>query len=50
MTTEREMKIAYLAQQEVVAVLYEIGEPILADRLQRCMTARQQRHYGDGWP
>jgi hypothetical protein len=50
MTTKHEMEIAYAAQQEVIAVLYEIGEPVLADRLKRCMTARQERHYGDGWP
>ena len=37
-------------QQEVIAALCEIGDTDLADRLQRCMTARQQRHYGDGWP
>jgi hypothetical protein len=50
MTTQREMEMAYATQEVVIAVLYEIGDPDLADRLQRCMTARQQRHYGDGWP
>jgi hypothetical protein len=50
MTTSHEMEIAYVAQQEVIAALYEIGEPDLADRLERCMTARRERHYGDGWP
>jgi hypothetical protein len=44
------MEIAYIAQQEVIAALYEIGDPDLAGRLERCMTARQRRHYGDGWP
>ena len=44
------MSLAYAIQQEVITTLQEIDEPDLADRLQRCMTARQQRHYGDGWP
>ena len=30
--------------------LSTFGDTDLADRLHRCMTARQQRHYGDGWP
>jgi hypothetical protein len=50
MTTEREMEMAYTVQQEVIAALYEIGDTDLAVRLERCMAARQQRHYGDGWP
>jgi hypothetical protein len=50
MTTQLEMEIAYIVQQEVIATLYEIGDPDLAGRLERCMTARQQRHYGTGWP
>ena len=50
MTTAREMEMAYIAQHEVIAALYENGNPDLADFLRRCMTARQQRHYGDGWP
>jgi hypothetical protein len=50
MTTAREMEMAYINQQEVIAALDEIGDVDLADRLQRCMNARQQRHYGDGWP
>jgi hypothetical protein len=49
-TTQREMEMAYATQQEVIAALYEIGDTDLADRLERCMTARQQRHYGTGWP
>jgi hypothetical protein len=49
MTTQREMEIAYAAQAEVIATLYEIGDRDLANRLERCMTARQQRHYGNGW-
>ena len=44
------MEMAYADQQQVIAILNEIGDPDLADRLERCMTARQQRHYGDGWP
>ena len=50
MTTEREMEMAYAVQQQVIAALYEMVIADLAARLQRCMTARQQRHYGDGWP
>ena len=50
MTTQHEMETAYLIQQEVIAVLYENGDPDLATRLVRCMTARRERHYGDGWP
>jgi hypothetical protein len=44
------MEMAYTVQQEVIAVVLEIGDHDLAVRLQRCMNARQQRHYGDGWP
>jgi hypothetical protein len=44
------MEMAYAAQQGVIAVLYEIGDPDLAARLEKCMTARRERHYGDGWP
>jgi hypothetical protein len=44
------MEIAYAAQQEVINALRSIGDPDLGDRLERCMTARQQRHYGTGWP
>lgn len=47
MTTAREMELAYTIQQEVIAIL---GNNDLATRLERCMTARQQRHYGSGWP
>jgi hypothetical protein len=50
MTTQREMEMAYAAQQEIIATLYEIDDPDLASRLQRCMTARRDRRYGDGWP
>jgi hypothetical protein len=50
MTTQREMELAYAAQEEIIDTLYEIGDDDLAARLERCMTARQQRHYGDGWP
>src|ERR1700693_4371121 len=50
MTTEREMEMSYIAQQEVVTVLRGIGDHDLAARLQRCMNARRERHYGDGWP
>ena len=44
------MEMAYAAQQEVIATLHEIGDHDLAARLERCMTARLQRHYGSGWP
>jgi hypothetical protein len=40
----------YAEQQEVIAVLRSIGESDLADRLDCCMTARRNRHNGDGWP
>ena len=50
MTTTREMELSYVQQQQVIEILNEIGDPILAQRLQRCMIARQRRHYGDGWP
>jgi hypothetical protein len=50
MTTQREMEITYVAQQEIIVALYEIDDPDLATRLERCMTARCERHYGDGWP
>ena len=44
------MAMAYAAQQQVIAALYLIGEVDLADRLERCMTARRERRGGDGWP
>jgi hypothetical protein len=50
MTTQREMENAYAAQQKIIAALHKIGDPDLAARLERCMTVRQQRHYGSGWP
>jgi hypothetical protein len=50
MTTDRQMTVMYIAQQEVIAVLYVIGEVDLADRFERCMTARRERRGGDGWP
>ncbi len=50
MTTDHQMAMMYVAQQEVIAALYVIGEPNLADRLERCMTARRERRGGDGWP
>jgi len=37
------MEMAYAAQAEVIAALYEIGDPDSVARLERCMTARQQR-------
>ena len=44
------MEMAYVAQQEVITALHEIGDHDLAARLERCMNARRERHYGDGWP
>ena len=50
MTTQHEMEMAYAAQQEVIDALHGIGDHDLANRLTRCMTTRQVRHYGCGWP
>ena len=50
MTTQREMAMAHTAQQQVIAALRLIGEVDLATRLSNCMTARRERHNGDGWP
>jgi hypothetical protein len=50
MTTDHEMAMAYTAQQQVTVALRAIGEVDLADRLERCMTARHERRGGDGWP
>jgi hypothetical protein len=50
MTTDHQMEMAYAAQEEVIVALTEVGEVDLADRLERCMTARHDRRGGDGWP
>src|SRR4051812_9433794 len=50
MTTQHEMELAYAAQQEVIAALCALDDPDLATRLERCLAARRERHYGDGWP
>ena len=50
MTTDRQMEMMYVAQQEVIVALHAISETDLADRLENCMTARRERHHGDGWP
>jgi hypothetical protein len=50
MTTDHQMGMMYLAQQQVIVALTEVGEVDLADRLERCMTARCERRGGDGWP
>jgi hypothetical protein len=50
MTTDHQMATMYAAQQEVIVALAEVGEHDLADRLERCMTARHERRGGDGWP
>jgi hypothetical protein len=44
------MATKYAAQQVVIATLRSIGDPDLADRLERCATARRDRRGGDGWP
>jgi hypothetical protein len=44
------MEMAYIVQQEIIDALRSIGDAHLAVRLERCMTARHDRHYGDGWP
>ena len=50
MTTTLEMEIAYAVQAQVIAILHENGDFDLADRLTRCMRARQERYFGTGWP
>jgi hypothetical protein len=50
MTTDHQMPMMYATQQQVVVALTEIGEVDLADRLERCMTARRERRGSDGWP
>ena len=50
MITERQMAMAYTAQEKISVALTEAGEVDLAGRLDRCMTAGRERHYGDGWP
>ncbi len=50
MTTDHQMSMAYATQQQVIAVLHEIGEPDLAVRLERCMTARRDRRGDDCSP
>ena len=47
MTTDRQMAVTYIAQEEVIAALYGIGELDLAARLERCTTARRERRGGD---
>jgi hypothetical protein len=37
-------------QEAIIAALYGIADPDLADRLERCVTARRDRRGGDGWP
>jgi hypothetical protein len=50
MTTNHQMGTMYVTQQEVIAALYAIREPDLADRLEHCAAVRRERHHGDGWP
>ena len=44
------MVVAYTAQHEVIDALRSIRDTDLADRLERCMNARQQRCNNSGWP
>jgi hypothetical protein len=50
MTTDHQMAISYATQQQVIVALRGIDEPDLADRIERCATARRERRGGDGWP
>jgi hypothetical protein len=50
MTRDHQMATMYAAQRQVIITLRAIDETDLADRLDRCMTARHERHGGDGWP
>jgi hypothetical protein len=50
MTTDHQMTTMYAAQEAVIVALRGIDEAGLADRLERCMTARHERCGGDGWP
>jgi hypothetical protein len=50
MTTRQQMKCAIAVQREVIAVLHAMGQTHAADRLRRCMAARQGRRSGGGWP
>jgi hypothetical protein len=50
MTTDHQIATMYTAQQQVIVALTEVGQSDLADRLDRCMTARRDRRSGDGWP
>jgi hypothetical protein len=44
MTTDHQMAMMYATQHEVITALLSIGDPDLADRLERCVTARRERH------
>ena len=44
------MNISCTEQQQIIVTFYEIGGTDLTDRLDRCMTERRQRHYGDRRP
>jgi hypothetical protein len=50
MTTDHQMAMMYAAQQQIIVALRGIDETDLADRLERCMTARRERCGDDGWP
>ncbi len=44
------MAAMYATQQQIIVALRGIDESDLADRLERCATARRERRGGDGWP
>jgi hypothetical protein len=50
MTTDHQMAMASMAQQQLIIAFQAIGDPDLADRLECSMTARRGRHHCDGWP
>jgi hypothetical protein len=50
MTTDRQMAMAYAAQEEIIVALRSNGDHDLADRLERCAAVRRERRGGDGWP
>ena len=50
MTTRQQMESAAAMQREVIALLNAMGQTHVANRLHRCMVARQGRRSSDGWP
>ena len=48
MVTQRKIELSNTKQQAAVCALLSNGEPELAARLGRCMTAHRSRHHGNG--